>query len=78
MRYAGKRFSRIKVREIKDIQSILDRALTGERLTTDDCTALLESHDIARIGFAADEIRKRFSYENVGKLSRGGGRSAQF
>jgi len=53
------------VREIKDIQSILDRALAGERLTADDCTALLESHDIARIGFAADEIRKRWHAEDV-------------
>lgn len=42
-----------------DIQPILDRALAGSRLTTDDCTALLESNDIARIGVAADEIRKR-------------------
>ncbi len=53
------------MREIKDIQSILDRALAGERLTADDCTALLESHDIARIGFAADEIRKRWHAEDV-------------
>jgi cyclic dehypoxanthinyl futalosine synthase len=42
-----------------DIQPILDRALAGVRLTTDDCTALLESNDIARMGVAADEIRKR-------------------
>ncbi len=42
-----------------DIQPILDKALAGERLTADDCTRLLESHDIARIGVAADEIRRR-------------------
>ncbi|HZH30139.1 MAG TPA: cyclic dehypoxanthinyl futalosine synthase [Pyrinomonadaceae bacterium] len=42
-----------------DIQPILDRALAGGRLTVDDCTALLESDDIARIGVAADEVRKR-------------------
>jgi cyclic dehypoxanthinyl futalosine synthase len=42
-----------------DIQPILDRALAGERLTTDDCTALLESDDFVRIGLAADEIRQR-------------------
>lgn len=53
------------MREIKNIQSILDRALACERLTTDDCTALLESHDIARIGFAADEIRKRWHTDDV-------------
>jgi len=41
------------------IQSILDKALNGERLTSEDCTALLESRDIARIGVAADEIRQR-------------------
>ncbi|HEV7902810.1 MAG TPA: cyclic dehypoxanthinyl futalosine synthase [Pyrinomonadaceae bacterium] len=44
---------------MKDIQPILDRALAGERLTVEDCTALLESEDIARIGVAADEVRKR-------------------
>ncbi|HEV2882699.1 MAG TPA: cyclic dehypoxanthinyl futalosine synthase [Pyrinomonadaceae bacterium] len=42
-----------------DIQPILERALAGERLTAADCTALLESDDIARIGVAADEMRKR-------------------
>ncbi len=53
------------MRVLKDIQTILDRALSGERLTTDDCTALLESHDIARIGFAADEIRQRWHADDV-------------
>ena len=42
-----------------DIQPILDQALAGERLTADDCTALLTSHDFVRIGLAADEIRRR-------------------
>jgi cyclic dehypoxanthinyl futalosine synthase len=41
------------------IQPILDKALAGERLTSDDCTALLGSNDFARIGLAADEIRQR-------------------
>jgi cyclic dehypoxanthinyl futalosine synthase len=45
---------------MENIQTILDRALAGERLSVDDCTALLESHDIARIGLAADEMRKRW------------------
>ncbi|MCA1815176.1 MAG: dehypoxanthine futalosine cyclase [Acidobacteria bacterium] len=44
---------------MSDIQPILDRALSGERLTADDCRALLESNDIARMGVAADEVRKR-------------------
>ena len=43
----------------ESIQPILDKALAGERLTTDDCTALLESNDFVRIGLAADEIRMR-------------------
>lgn len=42
-----------------NIQPILDKALNNERLTTDDCTALLESTDFVRIGLAADEIRQR-------------------
>jgi cyclic dehypoxanthinyl futalosine synthase len=41
------------------IQPILDKALAGERLSSDDCTALLESNDFVRIGLAADEIRQR-------------------
>ena len=42
-----------------DIQPILDKALDGERLTTADCTELLESNDFVRIGLAAHEIRMR-------------------
>jgi cyclic dehypoxanthinyl futalosine synthase len=42
-----------------DIQPILDRVLAGERMTAEQCTALLESDDIARIGVAADEVRRR-------------------
>src|SRR6187401_1927834 len=48
-----------------EIQSILDKALAGVRLTSDDCTALLESHDVARMGVAADEIRQRKHPDNV-------------
>ena len=44
---------------MSDIQPILDKALGGERLTAEDCTALLESYDIAKIGAAAHEIRMR-------------------
>jgi hypothetical protein len=29
-----------------NIQPILDRVLAGERMTTDECTQMLESHDI--------------------------------
>ncbi len=48
-----------------DIQRILDKALVGTRLTTADCTALLESHDIAAIGAAADIVRQRRHGDNV-------------
>ncbi len=41
------------------IQPILDKALDGERLTTEDAATLLESKDFVRIGLAADEIRQR-------------------
>jgi cyclic dehypoxanthinyl futalosine synthase len=48
-----------------DIQSIPDRVLAGERLTADDCMALLESDDFVRIGLAADEIRKRHHPDGI-------------
>jgi len=48
-----------------DIQPILDKRLAGERLSTEECTALLESHDVAKIGAAADEIRRRRNPDNV-------------
>ncbi len=44
---------------MKDIQPILDRALAGGRITSEDCTDLLESDDFVRIGLAADEMRQR-------------------
>jgi cyclic dehypoxanthinyl futalosine synthase len=47
------------------IQPILERALAGERISVQDCTALLESNDIARIGAAADEIRQRRHPEEI-------------
>src|SRR5918999_917280 len=48
-----------------DTQSILNKVLAGERMTADDCTHLLESHDIARLGVAADEVRRRRHPEGV-------------
>lgn len=48
-----------------DIQPILDKALAGERLTSEDCTALLESKDFVRIGLAAHEIRVRHNPTDV-------------
>jgi cyclic dehypoxanthinyl futalosine synthase len=48
-----------------DIQPILDRATAGERLTTAECTTLLESDDFVRIGLAADEVRRRWHPSGV-------------
>ncbi|MET0646508.1 MAG: cyclic dehypoxanthinyl futalosine synthase [Pyrinomonadaceae bacterium] len=42
-----------------DIQPILDRVLAGGRVTAEECTRLLESFDVARMGVAADEVRRR-------------------
>ncbi len=50
---------------MSNIQPILDKVLDGGRMTSDDCTALLESYDVARIGAAADEIRQRKHPDNV-------------
>jgi cyclic dehypoxanthinyl futalosine synthase len=47
------------------VQSILDKVLAGERMTADACALLLESHEIARIGIAADEIRARRHNDNI-------------
>lgn len=48
-----------------DIQPILDKAIEGERLTSEDCTALLESKDFVRIGLAAHEIRMRHNPTDI-------------
>ena len=50
---------------MSDIQPILKSVLAGNRLSVEDCTALLESNDIVRIGAAADEIRKRKHPANI-------------
>jgi len=51
-------------------QTILDRVLSGERLTAEQCTALIESHDVALVGAAADQIRQR---RHCGRFERRGG-----
>jgi cyclic dehypoxanthinyl futalosine synthase len=48
-----------------DIRPILESVLAGKRLSVADCSTLLESNDIARIGAAADEIRQRKHPSNV-------------
>jgi len=50
---------------MSDIQPILKNVLAGNRLSVEDCTVLLESNDIASIGAAADEIRKRRQPANI-------------
>src|SRR5207253_4444534 len=46
-------------------QPILNRALDDQRLTAEDCTILLESFEVAKIGAAADEIRQRRHPDNI-------------
>jgi cyclic dehypoxanthinyl futalosine synthase len=50
---------------LTDLEGILDSVLSGERMSADECTYLLESYDIARIGAAADEVRRRRHPNNV-------------
>jgi cyclic dehypoxanthinyl futalosine synthase len=44
---------------MSNIQPILDKAVSGERISAEDATILLESNDFVRIGLAAHEIRMR-------------------
>ena len=46
-----------------EIARLLDKAVAGERLTPDDGTKLLESHDLAAIGRAADAVTRRLHPE---------------
>jgi cyclic dehypoxanthinyl futalosine synthase len=46
------------------VDSILDKAVAGERLTPAEGAALLESHDLAKIGRAADAVTRRLHPEN--------------
>src|ERR1044072_9283929 len=50
---------------MENIQPILERVLEGRRLTAEECAILLESDDIARLGLAADEVRRRKHPEGV-------------
>ncbi|TWU27273.1 cyclic dehypoxanthinyl futalosine synthase [Bythopirellula polymerisocia] len=43
---------------------LLDKAVAGERLTPSEGLRLLESHDLAAIGRAADEVTRRLHPEN--------------
>ena len=56
----------------KPIQPILDKALAGERLTSEDCTDLLESNDFVRIGLAgaAEAIVRKAMQAEIGRIER--------
>jgi cyclic dehypoxanthinyl futalosine synthase len=41
------------------VREILDRALSGERISEEDALALLESRELVPVGRAADELRNR-------------------
>jgi cyclic dehypoxanthinyl futalosine synthase len=47
----------------ESIRPILDKAIAGERLTQDEGVRLLESHDLAAIGSAADQVSRRMHPE---------------
>jgi cyclic dehypoxanthinyl futalosine synthase len=50
---------------MSSIQTILDKAVAGERLTPQEGLALLASHDLAAIGRAADAVTRRLHPEPI-------------
>src|ERR1700741_4546088 len=51
--------------QTRTVQSIIERVVTGERMSSSECRTLLESNDIARMGVAADEIREQHHPNNI-------------
>jgi cyclic dehypoxanthinyl futalosine synthase len=49
---------------VSRIATLLDKAVDGERLTPDEGLALLESHDLAALGRAADAVTRRLHPES--------------
>ena len=47
----------------QSIRDILDKAIAGERITPGEGLKLLESHDLAAIGSAADQVARRMHPE---------------
>ena len=47
------------------IEPILDQAVVGERLSPEEGLELLQSHDLAALGRAADAVTRRLHPENV-------------
>lgn len=48
-----------------NISSILEKAISGERISLEEGVCLIESDDLILLGKAADDIRKRFHEENI-------------
>lgn len=46
------------------VRDILDKAIAGERLSSEEGVMLLESNDLAAIGSAADQVARRLHPEN--------------
>ena len=46
------------------VRDILDKAIAGERLSVEEGVELLESHDLAAIGSAADQVSRRMHPES--------------
>ncbi|KEO83729.1 radical SAM protein [Tumebacillus flagellatus] len=47
------------------LDEVLDKALQGERLTLEDGLVLYDSQDLIKLGWAANEIRKKHNPENM-------------
>lgn len=54
-----------KIISSSDVADILERALAGERLSFEEGVRLFESNDLAAIGAAANEIRRRWHGKNT-------------
>ncbi|MFC4768921.1 cyclic dehypoxanthinyl futalosine synthase [Effusibacillus consociatus] len=49
----------------RKVDSVLDKALSGERLTLEDGLVLYESNDLIKLGSAAKQVMQRFHPENI-------------
>jgi len=47
----------------QDITSLLDKAVAGERLNSEECLAVFQSHDLTAIGQAANKVTERLHPE---------------
>jgi cyclic dehypoxanthinyl futalosine synthase len=48
---------------VNQISALLQRAISGSRLTPDEGLALLQSHDLTALGRAADQVTRRLHPE---------------